>query len=204
MKELYDLPSAWIGHEEFAIWLVNRLLPKTIVDLGVDYGFSLFSLALPRIGQVYGIDSFEADAHAGYHQDNYDVVMRFKHKHSFDNVHIIKGWFEEVSKTWTQPIDILHIDGLHTYKAIMEDWNNWQHFVREDGVTIMHDVVSFSDIKKFYNEITLPKAYFSHSSGLGIATKNKQLLIDIRNKFNNCQTGNIIEQNNIWRPTFSF
>ena len=189
--ELYNLQTAWSGHEEFAMWLVEKLQPKTSVDLGVDYGFSLFALAMPRIGEVYGIDSFEPDIHAGVHSDNYNVVMNFKNKHQFDNVHIIKGWFSEISKIWSKPIDILHIDGLHTYDAITEDWNNWQKFVTNNGITIMHDVVSFPELGKFYNEINLPKAWFQHSYGLGIVTNNEELLIEIKRKFPNLNLGNI-------------
>jgi hypothetical protein len=189
--ELYSLQTAWAGHEEFAKWLVHQIQPETIVDLGVDYGFSLYALALPRIGKVYGIDSFEYDAHTGSHPDNYNVVMKFKEKHSFDNVHIIKGWFQEIVKTWTTPIQILHIDGLHTYDAITDDWKHWTPFVPDNGVIIMHDVISFPEITQFYNEIQLPKAFFRHSAGLGIATKDQELLNAILQAFSNCKAGNI-------------
>ena len=189
--ELYSLQTAWAGHEEFGIWLVEHLKPKVTMDLGVDYGFSLFALAMPRIGEVYGVDSFEADAHAGHHVDNYDVVMKFKERHRFDNVHVIKGWFSEVAKTWDKAIDILHIDGLHTYDAITEDWKNWQKFVPDNGVVIMHDVVSYPELSKFYNEISLPKAWFHHSHGLGIASKDETLIETIRNAFPAARPGNI-------------
>ena len=189
--DLHTLQSAWVGHEEFAIWLVNKVRPETTVDLGVDYGFSLYALAIPRIGEVYGIDSFEADAHAGDHPDNYNIVMQFKEKHKFDNVHVIKGWFQEIVKIWSKPIQILHIDGLHTYDAITDDWKHWAPFVPDNGVIIMHDVTSFPDITKFYNEINMPKAFFRHSAGLGIATKNEELLNAILHSFSHCTSGNI-------------
>lgn len=191
LPELYNLQSAWIGHEKFTEWLVNKIQPEVTVDLGVDYGFSLFALALPKIGTVYGIDSFEADAHAGHHVDNYDVVMDFKEKHNFHNVEVIKGWFAEVAETWDKPIDILHIDGLHTYTAITEDWTNWSKFVKPTGVIIMHDVISFPELGLFFNQIAAPKAFFAHSAGLGIAVMDEQLLQDILTEFPNCTAGNI-------------
>jgi predicted O-methyltransferase YrrM len=192
LPELYNLQSAWVGHEKFAEWLVNRIQPEVTVDLGVDYGFSLFALALPKIGTVYGIDSFEADVHAGHHEDNYDVVMNFKEKHNFTNVEVVKGWFSEVAKTWDKPIDILHIDGLHTYAAITEDWTNWSKFVKPTGVIIMHDVISFPELTSFFNNNVLArKAFFAHSAGLGIAVMDEQLLQDILTEFPNCIAGNI-------------
>ena len=191
LPELYNLQSAWVGHEKFAEWLVNRIQPEVTVDLGVDYGFSLFALALPKIGTVYGIDSFEADAHAGHHADNYDVVMDFKEKHNFTNVEVIKGWFSEIAETWDKPIDILHIDGLHTYEAVTQDWINWSKFVKPTGVIIMHDVISFPELGLFFNQIAAPKAFFAHSAGLGIAVMDEQLLQDILTEFPNCIAGNI-------------
>jgi predicted O-methyltransferase YrrM len=191
LPELYNLQSAWIGHEKFAEWLVNKIQPEVTVDLGVDYGFSLFALALPKIGTVYGIDSFEADVHAGHHVNNYDVVMDFKEKHNFHNVKVIKGWFAEVAETWDKPIDILHIDGLHTYTAITEDWTNWSKFVKPTGVIIMHDVISFPELGAFFNQIGTPKAFFVHSAGLGIAVMDEQLLLDILTEFPDCKIGNI-------------
>lgn len=193
--DLSILPSAWTGHREFADWLVRELHPDVTVDLGVDYGFSLFALAIPQIGTVYGIDSFDAwgsyESGGGHHPDNYDVVMRFKQQHGFNNITVIKGYFSDVVKTWNQPIDLLHIDGLHTHEAVSEDWCNWTPFLSNSGVVIMHDIASFEGVRQFYNEITWPKVYFSHSAGLGIATKDISMLAKILQRFPHCREGNL-------------
>lgn len=185
-----NLQSAWTGHRDFAIWLVNQVQPEVTVDLGVDYGFSLFALAAPRVGTVYGIDSFEYDQHSGAHPDNYQVVMDFKERHGLHNVEVIKGWFSDVAKIWTQPIDILHIDGLHTTAAITEDWNSWAHRVTENGVIIMHDISAFEEVRAFFNSIDMPKAHFTHSAGLGIVTRNQKLLNAISFAWPTCRVGN--------------
>lgn len=44
------LPSTWHGHMEFDDWLVRYKKPQTIVELGVDYGFSTCCFALSGIG----------------------------------------------------------------------------------------------------------------------------------------------------------
>jgi predicted O-methyltransferase YrrM len=181
-EKSYQL-SAWKGHADFAKWLVNRIQPTTTVDLGVDYGFSLFALAEPEIGTVYGIDTFTSGAH-GNHPDNYDVVMGIKERYNFSNVEVIKGLFSDVVVNWTKPIDILHIDGDHQYESIVEDWNNWFPFLTENGVVIMHDTNSdWVGIKKFYDEITIPKCNFLQSYGLGVASRNKELIDEIKNVF---------------------
>jgi hypothetical protein len=183
------MPSAWVGHREFANWLVVRTQPSVIVDLGVDWGFSTFALAESRIGEVYGIDLFRGDAHAGALSEDqglerYQGVLDFAAAHNMNHVHIIRDDFNNVAKTWTRPIDILHIDGLHTREAVENDYNTWTPFLKENGVVLFHDTNSHQSVKEFFNTIELPKVNFDHSAGLGVVTRNEELLAAIRDKWN--------------------
>lgn len=67
----------WKNHITFAQWIVKHKNPEVIVDLGVDYAYSTFCFALPKIGKIYGIDSFEGDKHAGM-RNTYDFVNERK------------------------------------------------------------------------------------------------------------------------------
>lgn len=189
---IQSIISAWKGHETFANWLVETVNPTTTVELGVDYGFSLFALAIPERGHVYGIDLF------GDYQKNYtgDLttkphVEKFIQDHNFTNITLIQDDFANVARTWNRPVDILHIDGTHTHEAISQDWANWSGFVLDHGMIIMHDVIYFAELTRFYNEITWHKAYFEHSAGLGLATRNSELLSKACQAFPNCKPGNI-------------
>jgi len=186
-----ELPSAWTGHYDFAQWLVEELKPTVTVDLGVDYGYSLFALAMPEIGKVYGVDSFEPVGYYTQHTNNYQVVMNFKERYNFKHVEVIKGFFDQVAETWTQRIQILHIDGNHTFESVTDDWKNWYPFVDAGGIVLMHDVISFPEVGQYYNNIDIPKAYFPHSAGLGIASTDAALIDKISKTFNNCILGNI-------------
>ena len=53
--------SAWKDNTDFAVKLVETFNPKVIVELGVDYGYSSFCFAYPKIGHVYGLDWFKGD-----------------------------------------------------------------------------------------------------------------------------------------------
>ena len=178
--------SAWKGHFEFSMWLVKHVKPKMIVELGVDYGHSTFCLASPNIGTVYAIDCFEGDAHAGF-KNTEPTFTRFKTElvqRSLlvsDNITPIKGYFDDVIKTpvfaQCREIDILHIDGLHTYEAVKNDFCKWSLKTSRDAVIIMHDVVSYPDtVGRLFNEIYFPKFYFTHSAGLGVVCKNEASL----------------------------
>jgi predicted O-methyltransferase YrrM len=175
----------WKDHKKFAEWIVRKKQPEVIVDLGVDHGYSTFSFALPKIGHVYGVDSFEGDKHAGF-RNTYDYVVEKQTQLNLENITFIKGYFDEIEKTWDKKIDILHIDGLHTYEAIKNDFEKWNKFVKEDGIILMHDTCvenpSFG-VRKFFNEIDLPKTNFIVSNGLGVVSKNEKLIEEINKTF---------------------
>jgi hypothetical protein len=175
-------PSAWLGHIEFVMFLVNQFKPQTIVELGVDYGHSTFSLASEGQGTIYAIDSFEGDIHTGI-RNTYPTVNSVYNtllKKQFlprDNIIFIKGYFDNIFAIFDKPIDLIHIDGLHTYEAVKNDFEKWKLKVVHNGIIIMHDITSFPDtVGKFFNEIEYPKTYVSHSAGLGIICKNEEII----------------------------
>lgn len=181
-----SISSAWKGHEFFATWLVKKLQPETIVDLGVDYGFSTFTWGLPHIGNVYGIDSFEGDPKTGFRNTFDSVIQLRKRLNLEDNVTIIKGKFSQVCNTWDKPIDILHIDGRPEYNFVKEDFENWYRHLKEGAVVLFHDTCIYENnfgVWRFFNELQLPKLNFTHSAGLGIATTNMELLGEIYETF---------------------
>lgn len=184
MIDIENLDSAWKGHRQFAYWLVEQINPKVTVDLGVDYGYSLFCLAEPAIGTVYGIDSFEGDEHAGHHPDAYEVVKNVMKENQYNNIELIKGMFDDVAKDWFTPIDILHIDGLHTYDAVKNDYETWSKFLSgPNAVIIMHDVALFPGTKQVFDEIPMHKAFFHHSAGLGVLSQNQNFINLVKKTF---------------------
>lgn len=185
-----SVPSAWKGHRVFAEWLVKKMVPAEIVDLGVDYGYSTFIFANAArqngFGTVTGIDLFEGDGFTGV-RDNHIKVLSWIHEFELTNLEIIKGEFEKVAKEWTKPIDILHIDGFHSYEAVSKDYHTWSKFVHEEGVILFHDICvnnpAFGVIYLFRELEDGYKLYFVESYGLGIITKNRQLIEDIKRDF---------------------
>lgn len=192
LTNLNDIPStSWSGHRQFAEKLVRFMNPKVIVDLGVDYGYSSFSFALPRIGQVYGIDNFSGDEFIGKKSPGkYSYVMMKREKlHLQDNLTFIEGDFNDVAKTWDKKIDILHIDGSHHYEDVKRDFETWSNFLSENGVILLHDtcIEKLNDVeyevKKLFDELDMPKFTFTHCYGLGVVTKNSVMLDYIKTNF---------------------
>lgn len=178
----YLAPSAWWQHVPVAHWLVARLKPATIVELGTHYGVSLFSFceaaeALRSDTFIYGIDSWEGDAHAGLYGD--EVFRRVEAE--ANQVHasrcrLVRSRFDEALSHFSEAsIDLLHIDGLHTYEAVCHDTRSWRPKLREQGVMLFHDTnVREGDfgVWKLWEELQRehgPRALsLPHGHGLGI------------------------------------
>ena len=182
------IPSGWNyppkSHREFVEWLINRIKPEVTVELGVDYGYSAFLMALCQNNPVYGIDCFDVSKHGPREDDDYQFVMSVKEKLGLDNLEIIKGYFDDVVKTWNKEIDLLHIDGLHDYENCKNDCDTWAPLVKEDGVILFHDTVSNPDgAGLFFSQLEVPKVNFTNSFGLGVASNNANLIEEIKQTF---------------------
>lgn len=182
-----EISSACTGHRAFFEWLVENMRPSTIVELGVDRGYSTFVFAealaknnqkysINLVSAVYGIDWFEGDASSGY-RNTLDEVNENIQKHNLQHIKIIKGDFNEIAKAWSRGIDILFIDGSHDYESVKRDFENWSQFVKPNGIILMHDIdVPNFCVRKYYEQITgYMKLEFNHSYGLGILTRDIEL-----------------------------
>ena len=180
-----SIQSTWKGNEEFAMWLVQRLRPKTTVDLGFDRGLSTIAFAYRNGGHVFGVDWFEEGNYADKSIaldsafNNISAAIRYNY---VKNIHLIIGPFPHVSKNWKRKIDLLHIDWAHSYRSAQRHYENWSQFLKSDSVILMHDVTAFSEgAGRAFREIPLPKIVLPNHSGLGIASANVELLTEIRN-----------------------
>ena len=183
LEILKRIPTAWTDHITFAQWIVNKQQPEVIVDLGVAFGYSSFCFGLPKIGKIYGIDTFEGDPMSG-HNNTFDYVKQKRKELNMNNITFIKGYFGLVAKQWKKPIDILHIDGFHTYNAVKNDYDTWSKFVKDDGVILFHDTcVPHYGVREFFDKIPLSKTNFTCSHGLGVVSKNSNLIKEIQETF---------------------
>lgn len=172
--------DAWHGHQGYAIELVKKLKPEVIVELGVHKGDSLFSFcqgAAQYGGHVYGVDTWEGDKHAGFYDEEiFNQVVKYALETYPNTVTLMKMPFAEAVKDFEpNSIDLLHIDGLHTYEAVKADWESWLPKVKQNGVVLFHDItVTHLDfgVRFLWEEIkqNYATAEFHHCNGLGIVS----------------------------------
>ena len=181
-EELHD--SAWNGLETLAYQIVKRHRPKVIVELGTHMGLSALSmgLALKDLGEggrLFAIDSWEGDPQAGQYGRLDDHVYRTflgrcKELDLESTITPLKMYFDDALDKVDTPIDLLHIDGLHTWDAVNHDWATYGPLVRPGGLILFHDVhTHFEDLRKFWSGMTASFECHTvpYSHGLGIIRK---------------------------------
>ncbi|MFA6285814.1 MAG: class I SAM-dependent methyltransferase [Opitutaceae bacterium] len=174
-------PPAWIGHIPLAATLVKELRPQVLVELGTHYGNSYFafcqSVSENQLStQCYAVDTWQGEMHAGlYDESVYRLVSDYNQKHYRHFSKLIRATFDEAAAQFPDnSIDILHIDGLHTYEAVKHDYETWLPKVRSGGVILFHDVCANHDdfgVWRLWEEIQTQTPHtitFQHSHGLGV------------------------------------
>ena len=206
--------SPWGGHSFFAYDLVANTKPDTIVELGTFKGTSFFAFAqavkdFNLKTQLNAVDTWEGDEHAGFYEnDIYYLFKKIKEKY-YNNLDIIehKMLFDDaVKKFKDDSIDILHIDGLHTYEAVKHDFETWLPKVNKDtGIIMFHDVCVKRDdfgVYKLWNELENKYSNIKiiEYHGLGVLSLKKDFFEKDKNnleKYYNSVEQNIIFKNEI-------
>ena len=97
-----------------------------------------------------------------------DVKKEFyKRCGHFDNLSVYKDFSGNIAhKFGSQSVDIVYIDGLHTYEAVREDIKNYFGKIKLSGFISGHDYsVKFPGVKKAVHElIGKPDKLFKDSS----------------------------------------
>lgn len=57
-----------------------------------------------------------------------------------DVVEILQGYSHQVAPGFARPIDLLFLDGDHSYEGVRRDFDDWAPKVRPGGYLCMHDV----------------------------------------------------------------
>jgi hypothetical protein len=136
------VPSTWMENYGFGYDLIHFHRPKSLAELGVYCGGSYFVLcqAVKAAGlstACHAIDTWEGDPQAGHFTGDVYETFCAHHREHFSGVSsILKMRFDEARERFGDgSIDLLHIDGFHTYEAVREDYEKWLPKVSPNGIS---------------------------------------------------------------------
>jgi predicted O-methyltransferase YrrM len=177
----------WIGHIPFAFELIGRLRPRKIVELGTYSGssFAAFCQAVEACGidaKCYGIDLWQGDIHMGsFDEELFQEVSRYAAETYPGIATLIRKDFNEAVALFEDgSIDLLHIDGTHTFEAVSNDFYTWLPKLSDRAVVLFHDTnVTVENtgeaalrfgVRRFFDRVKggYPHFEFAHCWGLGV------------------------------------
>ncbi|MDV6345075.1 class I SAM-dependent methyltransferase [Nitrosomonas sp. Is37] len=172
--------TSWGGHIPFMFCLMNYFRPRTFVELGTHYGASFFA-ACQAIREFdinctpTAVDLWSGDEHAGKYGEKVYTSFRRIHQDRYHGVgRVLRKDFNEAAVDFENlSLDLIHIDGLHTYEAVKNDYETWLSKASPNGVMLFHD----TDVRergfgvwKLWDEIKddYVSFNFTHTHGLGV------------------------------------
>lgn len=180
LRPRLSFPFAWAGHIPFAYLLIDLLRPRSLVELGTDSGNSYLAfcqaiLHLDTGTHCTAIDSWQGDAHARKYADDVYLGLKAYHDPLYGNFsHLKRCFFDEAVADFADAsIDLLHIDGLHSYEAVRHDFETWLPKLSDRAVVLFHDTQVRDrgfGVYRLIEELAerYPTFDFTHSNGLGV------------------------------------
>ena len=188
-------PPSWAEHIPFAFWLVEALRPTTLVELGVHTGnsYCAFCQAVETLRlntRCFGVDTWVGDPQAGFYGNAVFEELSEYHDQRYGQFsRLVRATFDEARQSFgDSSIDLLHIDGLHTYETVRHDFENWRPKLSSRAVVLFHDIeVRERDFGVFrlWSELTekFPHFAFVHGHGLGVLGVGSDLPSTVRELF---------------------
>lgn len=157
-----------------ALIRVSALVPETILEIGCDAGGTLYCwsrLAAQVVGVTLAHNTLETGGQGvGYRLDPHGATVIIGDSHQTATLAAVM----DVMAT----VDVLHIDGDHSYQGVRSDFEMYGPLVRPGGLVLFHDAANHHDprvdVPRFFSELEGEKELIVGSGrplGFGIWTK---------------------------------
>jgi len=146
------------------------------VDLGASFPAACEAAARFQTGtRCFGVDTWHGDPHAGLMDSDavFEPLQKFV-RSRYAGCELIRNTFDQaVDHFRDESIDLLHIDGFHTYEAVSHDFKTWRPKLSARSIVLLHDTEARDrdfGVWKLWAELKAQYRHFEfhHSYGLGV------------------------------------
>jgi len=153
---------------------------RRYAELGTYHGRSLFSAAqaarrITPAPECIGIDSWVGDRHTGQYPQQVGARMQRVAATAFPtSIVTMQATFDDARPLFDEgSVDLLLIDGLHTYDAVRHDMETWRGVLSGRGIVMLHDSVSTNPdfaVGRYVAELRdhFPMLEIRHTEGLAV------------------------------------
>jgi predicted O-methyltransferase YrrM len=148
--------EGWLtGSEATTLYDLAHGLPQkhpVIVEIGSWLGKSSLILAKGLQDKcepiLYCIDPFPVDGDDLYSHlagtmgllPKEQFIINMKKNRVYDRIRLLHGYSYDFAASFSDEIDLLFIDGDHTYDSAIRDYADWSPFLKPGGAIVFHDV----------------------------------------------------------------
>jgi hypothetical protein len=112
---------------------------SVIVEVGSHLGATSCMLALgSKSSKVFCVDTWKNDTMPEGLRDTFPEFK--KNTKDFANIIPLRGTSENVAKTFNEKIDLIFIDGDHSYEGVKTDVFSWISKCKNDAIVVFHDI----------------------------------------------------------------
>ncbi|MET1079723.1 MAG: class I SAM-dependent methyltransferase [Pseudomonas sp.] len=170
--------ESWHRHIPFAFALLAMVRPRVLVELGTHRGdsYSAFCQGVSHQAletRCFAVDTWQGDSQAGLYEDDiYAELSRYHDPRYSSFSSLMRMTFDDAQLHFEDgSVDLLHIDGLHTYDAVRHDFESWLPKLSDRAVVLFHDTnVRRGDfaVWKLWGELTQRYSGFEFPYGFGL------------------------------------
>jgi hypothetical protein len=176
-KPYYQVSSTWQEHASFAFWLIERLRPRVLLELGTQAGFSYccFCQAVDRLDldtKAFAVDGWRER----FASDPAPLIRLEDHHTRYESFStLVDAPFDQAASQFDDgSIDLLHLHNAAACAAFRGNVATWSAKLSDRAILLVHGANLLHDgpvIREFWSELKAkyPAFEFSHGHGLGIA-----------------------------------